>query len=278
MISEEIYHYLKSERKSGFESLYISKVIIGLHLTAVKLSDGSYGVASTLENEKKCCRKSDRDFDEFSPSKIKGRKITDLFEFPKPTNLIKTLRIAVLNAISSSVLSEKKYKILENTDPVDLIDLSQNNKTITIVGAFQSYIRKISVTGNKLYVLELDENSLPEEHKQFYVPPADFQKVIPSSDIVIITGLTLVNDTIDGLLAAVPSTAQLIVVGPSSSVVPDILFRNGIDIIGATRVFDGEKLFTIAGEAGAGYHLFKYCATKISVLNDPQTGTQRKMD
>lgn len=269
MILDETYQFLRSNFRERIEAMTIAGVRIGLHLTAVKLSDGSYGMASTLENDNEYCMKPNRDFEDFSPSKISGRKITELFEIPKHTNITRTLRIAVLNAISSTLLSEKRYRIVEDKDPVDLIDLGQH-KTITMVGAFHSDIRRIAATANKLYVLEMNAGSLPGDNSQYFVPAGDYRKVIPQSDIVIITGFTLVNDTIDGLLSTIPPGVQLVVTGPSSSLVPDILFRHGVSIVGATRIIDGEMLFTIAGEAGAGYHLFKYCARKICILNDPQ--------
>jgi uncharacterized protein (DUF4213/DUF364 family) len=136
------------------------------------------------------------------------------------------------------------------------------------VGAFHSYIGKIAETHNKLYVLELNENELTEQEKQFYVPALDYRRVLPESEIVIITGLTLVNNTIDNLLSAIPEKAIVIVVGPSGSTIPDILFANKVSIIGATRITKPDVLFDLVGEGGGGYHLFQYCAQKICILRD----------
>jgi uncharacterized protein len=116
--------------------------------------------------------------------------------------------------------------------------------------------------------LELNENALSSDQKQFFVPANMYAEILPASDIIIITGLTLVNNTIDDLLSSVSSEAQVIVTGPSSSIIPDILFENKVNIIGATRITDYDLLLSIAGEAGAGFHLFKYCAKKICIVND----------
>jgi uncharacterized protein len=267
MISDKTYHLIKSKYDNLLAQLTIVDVRIGLHLSAVELSDGSVGVAGTLNETRVHCAKINRDFGDYTPSQITGRGIIDLFETTKKSNIIDTLKIAALNAMSSRLLLNSEYKILEDTDPVDLIDL-QSTKTITIVGGFQSYIQKISETRNKLYVLELDENALTDEHKKFYVPADEYTKVLPVSDIVIITGLTLVNNTIDGLLASVMPGTQVIVTGPSGSILPDILFENNVNIIGATRITNPALLFKIVSEAGTGYHLVKYCAQKISVLNE----------
>ncbi|MCX6266189.1 MAG: DUF364 domain-containing protein [Bacteroidetes bacterium] len=267
MIINETYNLLKAKYKDQIENLTISDVRIGIHLTAVKLSDNSVGVSATLSEDLSYCPRLNRDYGDFTPSRIKGQKALDLFDTEKKSYAIDTLRIAVLNAFSSKILSAANYKIVENTDPIDLIDLTQT-KTITIVGAFQSYIHKIAETRNKLYVLELNEKSLAGEDKRFYVPANEYKRVLPVSDIVIITGLTLVNNTIDGLLASIAPGAQIVVTGPSSSVIPDSLFRHNVNMIGATRITDPDLLFTIVGEGGAGYHLFKYCAQKICIIHE----------
>ena len=267
MIIEKTYNLLKTKYKHQIENLTITDVRVGLFLTVVRLSDNSCGIASTCADNHPVCVKEKRDFSDFSPLKIRGQKVCDLFDLEKESGIIFTLKIAALNAISSNIILSSNYKILYNTDPIELIDLG-SKKTITIVGAFQSYIRKISGTGNRLYVLELNENAILQEQKQFFVPANDYQKVLPESDIVIITGLTLVNNTIDNLLSAVSEKTLVIVTGPSSSIIPDILFENKVRIIGATRITKPKLAFKVVSEAGTGFHLFKYCAEKISVLRN----------
>jgi uncharacterized protein (DUF4213/DUF364 family) len=267
MILEQTYRLLKTKYSHQIEDLTISDVRIGVFLSAVLLSDGSCGAASSDIDTPSFCDKRNRDYGNFSPLKIKGQKVVALFETGKKSNLIETLKVAVLNAISTRLISDSGYRIIENSDPIDLIDLN-SKKTITVVGGFQTYIRRISESNNKLYVLELNINALSEEHKHYYVPAGEYAKILPASDIVIITGLALVNNTIDGLLTSISPQTQVIVTGPSSSIIPDILFENKVSIIGATRITDSDLLFSIVGEAGAGFHLFKYCAQKISILNE----------
>ncbi|HNV81772.1 MAG: DUF364 domain-containing protein [Tenuifilaceae bacterium] len=267
MILNETYDFIKKNYAERIEQLTIDEVRFGVLLTAVRLSDGSHGAASTMPDIQHHCLRKNRDFSDFTPTNVVGHRVTALFETEKKSGLIDTLRIAVLNAISSTIIANGNYKIVEDADPIDLIDLN-SEKTITIVGAFNSYIHRISSTKNKLYVLELNRDALVDEFKKYYVPAENYGEVIPQSDIVIITGLTLVNSTIDGLLAAIGPHTQVVVTGPSSSLIPDILFRNKVNIIGASRVYNPERLFTIVSEYGTGYHLFKYCAKKICILNE----------
>jgi uncharacterized protein len=269
LIFEQTYNLLRSRYKTRFEELVVSDVRIGLYLTAVRLSDNSTGTSATLDDNVLYCSKSSRDFGDFTPLKIRGRNVIDLLEVQKESGIISSLKTAVLNAISSKIISSGNYNIVENCDPIQFLDLS-SGKTITIVGAFQSYIRKISETKNKLNVLELSENALATDQKKFFVPAGEYEKVIPSSDIVIITGQTLVNRTIDELLAVISPGTEVIVTGPSSGLLPDILFENNVTIIGTSRIAHPEILFDIVSEGGTGYHLFEYCAQKICILKNDE--------
>ncbi|MBP6977242.1 MAG: DUF364 domain-containing protein [Bacteroidales bacterium] len=267
MILDDTYQLLKTKYHYLTDHLTISDVRFGVFLTAVRLSDNSVGFASTMQDDQFNCMKKNRDYGEYSPLHITGRTVSDLFESEKRSSLISTLKIAVMNAISSNILSQVDYHIIEDADPIELIDLD-SSKTITLVGAFHSYIQKILKTNNRLYVLELNESALPDQFREYYVPASESGNVIPESDIVIITGFTLVNSTIDGLLDSVLPKTQVIVTGPSGSLIPDILFRNNVQMVGATRITNPDMLFTLVGEYGAGYHLFSYCAQKICILND----------
>jgi len=265
MIIDQTYIQLKKIYGNKLEELIISDVKIGLYLTAIRLSDESIGTSSTLTEENPVCAKGKRDFGDFTPLKIKGKRVLDILDTKKESNIISSLKTAVLNAVSSKVISSGKYKIIENCDPIQLLDLN-SRKTITIVGAFQSYIRKISETENKLFVLELSENALGQEQKMLYVPASEYRKILPASDIVIITGQTLVNKTIDDLLSVISPGTQVIVTGPSSGILPDILFENKVSIIGAVKITKPEILFDLVNEGGTGFHLFEYCAQKICIL------------
>ena len=266
MILDETYDLLRTKYNTDANNLVISDVRIGVFLTAVLLSDGSTGVASTNNDALSNPYIKERDFGKFSPSKIKGQKVIELFNKSSNLKIIDTLKVAELNALSSQIISKNNYRIIEGTDPIDLIDLT-HSKTISIVGAFQSYIKKVAATKNKLYVLELDENALNEDQKQFYIPADKYSEILPRSDIIIITGLTLVNNTIDKLLATISPAAKVIVTGPSSSMIPDILFKKGVNTVGGTRITNAELLFNLVSEAGTGFHLFKYCAEKYCIVN-----------
>ena len=265
MIIDEAYRILKSAFLLKHPDLKIDEVRVGVNLTAVKLSNHRLGLASTLKDIYVYSDKSMRDYGSFTPLRIEGMKVTELFETTKKSALISTLRIAVLNAITTEILDSGQYHIVRNTDPFEMIRLLPN-QTVTIVGAFHSYIKKVAALGNPLHVLELNPDALNHEHKQFYVPANGFRTVIPNSDVIIITGLTLVNGTLDGLLSVVSPKSQVVVTGPSSCIMPEVLFSHRVDIIGATYITKPELLFPMVSQAATGFHLFEYCAEKVCIL------------
>ena len=265
MILEKTIDLIRTRYGEMVENLIVTDVVMGVYMTAIRLSDGSCGVASTDIDCHPPCSKQDRDFGDFTPTKIIGQKVIHLLESDKALKALDTLKVSALNAISHKLIMESGYRIIDDTDPVDLIDLTPL-KTITLVGGFHSYIQRIEGTGNRLYVLELDENALRREQKKYYVPANEYKRILPQSDIIIITGLTLVNNTIDGLIDSIMPHSLVVVAGPSSSLLPDVLFENKVNIIGATLITDPSKAFQVAGQAGSGYHLFRYCARKICIL------------
>jgi uncharacterized protein len=273
MILDQTYRLIRDRHSDILNGLKISDVRVGQFLTAVLLSDGSIGTASSLEDDHPFCLKADRDFGEFTPLKIKGQEVTRLFETGKTSRLVSSLRTAAISAISSRIISSGKYRVVDDCDPVELIDLS-GGKSITIVGAFQSYIQKIAATPNRLRVLEMNRNAFRPEQEKYFVPANEFRTVIPDSDILIITGQTLVNNTIDDLLSVVRDGTEVVVTGPSGNIMPDILFGNRVTMIGASRYTKPELVFEVVGQGGLGYHLFEYCARKISVLKGNGSETQ----
>jgi uncharacterized protein (DUF4213/DUF364 family) len=126
---------------------------------------------------------------------------------------------------------------------------------------------KLSEQPCTLQVLELDAHAFPERHHRLYIPAERAAEILPHSDAVILTGSTLVNHTLDDLLALISPRTFTALVGPSGGLLPDALFRKGINIIGTIRILDPNTMFTVVSEGGAGYHLFRTCAEKICILH-----------
>jgi len=265
-ILDQLIRQLNISHNDALQNITITEAGVGLYMAAVILSDGSAGVASAITDNNIHCSKEQRDYGEFTPLQITGRTLGQLLNTEKRSPLIQTLQIAAINAFAGKLAELQGHHIIENTDPVELLDLNQP-LNITMVGAFQSAIAKIATSKSKLRVLELNQMALKPEHQQYYVPASEFAKVIPESDVVIITGLTLVNNTLDQLIAQCRPQSTVIVTGPSAGALPGVFFSNKISVIGATRISKPQLLIPLVCQGAAGYHLFKYCAEKICIVN-----------
>jgi uncharacterized protein len=267
MFIDRVFQLAQKKSNDAFGQLFIEDVRIGVFLVAVKMSNGFYGTASVIHsNEVHQVTKKQRDFGDFTPMHIIGKTVGELFAFPKNTAIVQMLRIATLNAYFHQLLHQNAYSFSNQTDPIDTLDFQQFPK-IVMVGAFNSYIHKIAATASQLQVLELNEEAFLPEHQKFFVPADRYKEVIPQADLVIMTGLTLVNNTFDDLLQSIKPSSKSVLIGPSASIPPELFFEHHISMIGGTMITKPEFLFSMVGQGAAGYHLFEYCAEKITIFN-----------
>jgi uncharacterized protein (DUF4213/DUF364 family) len=82
----------------------------------------------------------------------------------------------------------------------------------------------------------------------------DAVEVIPQADIVTVTGVTCLNDTLEGLLALKRPDAIFIVLGPSIPLSP-VLFDFGVDVIGGAWVEDEEEVMKKMAQGGTARHV-----------------------
>ncbi|NOG68709.1 MAG: hypothetical protein HND41_11120 [Chlorobi bacterium] len=62
-------------------------------------------------------------------------------------------------------------------------------------------------------------------------------RFIPQADVVAITSSTLINHTLDGLLALARPEAKVMLLGPSTPLTP-VLFDFGVDLLSGVQVVD----------------------------------------
>lgn len=241
---------------------YIEDILIGATFTLVKLSSGFCGVAKT---EFTCSLCSNNNGLYVYPGKLKETAIINILLENSDFAFSDSLKLAIINALSAEHINEMPFNIVYDKDPIDIIQ--PENKKIVIVGAFRSYINKLSKEKCFLQVLELNENAFSPETKKYYVPATRSADVLNKADIVIITGSTIANKTIDKLLSEILSAEQIIVVGPTSGVFPSILFENNVSLIGSSIITDYQLVHALISEGASGHHLFKEGAMqKICIM------------
>jgi len=263
-MTEEIIKHLMKEHGSILSSLTIGRLVIGKNFTAVQLSDGSCGLAgSEYTDRSQNIHPHERFFGNFASGNFRGAGVTELLNFNEDTRIAETVKIAVINAVSSAIGNEV-YPVVRNTDTLDVLDLS-GKKKITIVGAFHNYIKRLLQTNHELKVVELTLEALRSEHAHLFVPFSDSAEVLAQSDIVIMTGSSFVNRTFERLVGMCGANTFKVLIGPTGGMLPEFLFAKGIDVIGTTKIKDADLMFRIIEEGGSGFHLFEKSAEKICI-------------
>ena len=173
--------------------------------------------------------------------------------------LAKTVGLGVLNALSQHLLRVSGFQLDRASDPLGRLDLA-NARHVGMVGFFAPLIKALAEHPGSLTIIEKDAKFL-ERSSRFLVTTQTDR--LQDCDRVLITGSTLINDTLDDVLSHCDPAAQVALVGPTASCLPDPIFARGIDVVGSTAVSDLPRLLTLL-DAGEPWRAgtMKYCITR----------------
>jgi uncharacterized protein (DUF4213/DUF364 family) len=266
-ISETV-SLLKSELAADLKKIRLERLVIGVFFTGVKLTTGQGGVAFTPIGEMPeavCCPTSAARMPQ--AGRMAGRAIDEVLDYAREKNVLKAaIGVAAVNAVSQYLWQNrpgKGYLIEPEMDALDEVDFSVA-RTVTLVGAFTPFIRLLKKQSCQLYILEKNPQALKEDELKYFRPPEAAAEVLPQSDVAILTGTTIVNHTIDGLLDLCPRVCQVVVAGPTASMIPLAFFKRGVNLMGGVQITDADMTLDILAEGGGAYHLFGKCAEKLT--------------
>jgi uncharacterized protein (DUF4213/DUF364 family) len=262
--------------------LTIERVVVGLFFTGVKLSTGHVGACATPVKsipDAVCCPTSAHAMP-FS-GKMRGRRAADfLDEVQQQDGIRRAIGIAAMNALAAFCWDRKPHPAVDLETDVDAFDAARiaPDQMVVVVGAFVPFLRELKRRGNRYLVLEQDPAVLKADELPFYRHASQAPVVVPQADVILITGTTLLNDTLDDILAAARPNACKVVVGPTVGLVPDAYLRRGCNILGSIRVTDADKFLDVLAEGGSGYHFFGKSAQKIVLRSRRQIGLRKNQD
>ncbi len=58
---------------------------------------------------------------------------------------------------------------------------------------------------------------------------------------------------------------QVVVVGPTASILPHAFFKRGVDILGGDIITNPQKMLETLAEGGSGYHIYGHSAERVMV-------------
>ena len=183
--------------------------------------------------------------------------VLDLAEGYDNDNLVKrSLGLGALNAIAQHVFSRSTDVLQNDVDPLGQLDLDTSNQ-VGMVGFFKPLVRMLTDQHVPVTVIEKDEGY------RDYEGPVDVTLDVGSlnrCDRVLITASTLLNGSLDSVLANCAADARVALIGPTVGCLPDPFFARGIDVVGGSRVADlcSLKKHVQLGE-NWGTSVTKYC-------------------
>ncbi len=248
-------------------TISIARAVVGLFFTGIELSTGEVGACATpLKSipEAVCCPSSAHAMP--FPGKMRGRPAADLLDAARhPEPLRRAIGIATLNALAARCQARSAHPEVELEAGIDAFDAAaiQPGQRVVVVGAFVPFLRELKRRGQPYLVLEQDPATLKPDELPFFREAGLALQVAPEADVLLVTGTTLLNDSLDAILAAARPAARKVVVGPTVGLVADAFLARGADILGAIRVTDPAAFLETLAEGGSGYHFFGRSAEKV---------------
>ena len=253
----------------------LERVVIGIFYTGVKLSDGSSGICFTPIKaipESVCCPSSAKAIPR--AGKLKGMPVTDIFDYlVQPAPIKRAIAIATLNALSDGIWrnnpdeGEGRYRIDQGDEIFSSIDLHTVKKAI-VVGALIPVIKAIKEQQIPYRIAELDIRTLKEEEIPFFVSQDDLPAELATADLVIISGTTLINDTLESILKECNPTASIILIGPTATMLPESFFSRNVSMLAGNRVIEPDEILDVLIEGGSGYHFYGNSSQKIMIQRE----------
>jgi len=177
----------------------------------------------------------------------------ELAEYVKSWNLVEaSIGVAALNS-----MMEPRGK--KDINAQDLIIEESLNKKVIMVGKFPK-IDEIRSVAKEFWVLEADPTLT--NPKEGIITEAAAEYVFPGSDIIVITGSTLINKGLERYLnLAKQEDAYTIVMGPSTTMC-DVLFDYGADMLAGVELLKPEAILRKISQSG-GMINTKVCKGEI---------------
>ena len=268
-ILEETVKTVKKNLNDKIHDITVKKAVIGIFFTGICLNTGHAGICATPIKEipeAVCCPSSARSMP--NAGHLRDRSVLKYLDDALSTKpMKKAVGIAVLSALSSYCWEKglvNGYDMTVGVDAIEYLNLKEDTYPV-LIGAITPFLRNLKSVNKPFSVIELDKRTLKPDELPFYVSPDKTRETVPKADVLVITGTTLINGTLEGILELARPDAQVILLGPTASILPHALFRRGVDILGGSIVIKPRELLDTLAEGGSGYHFYGHYAERVVV-------------
>jgi len=226
----------------------ILDVRIGLHWTIVVAKvNGKIqcGLASTLSGDHD--HHKDPDVPEAgNMTTLSGRTLAGFSYSPQYPR--SSIGFAAINA-----LMPRDPDSWREDNAEEVIAMHGKDKKVVMVGRFP-FAQNLHSRVKELLVIE--QNPGPGEF-----PAESAPGILPQADVVAITGMTLLNHTLENLLKLCNCKAFVILLGPSTPLSP-LFFDYGVDVLSGSIVEDIPAVVRMVSQGG-NFHQIRQAGVKL---------------
>jgi uncharacterized protein (DUF4213/DUF364 family) len=209
----------------------VREILVGAHW--IVICSHHCGMAATLRDHRPHGHAAVREV-----GNLHTKTALELAEYARSDNLLEaSIGVAAIN----SLLDVDESGAVE-INAVDVLVEHGRGKKVVLVGHFP-FIAKLRQAVGHLWVIE--QQPMEDEY-----PAEAATDLIPQADVVAITSSTLINHTLDGLLALCQPQALVMMLGPSTPLSP-VLFTHGVSLLSGTRVIDEAAVLRTVGQGAS---------------------------
>jgi uncharacterized protein (DUF4213/DUF364 family) len=208
---------------------------------AIQLQDGSTGIFYTSL--------SPEFHDQVQKTDLKGKEVKNAIltsniielalDFESENLFEKTIALGALNAISHHIFKRASFVFDPNQDLSTILNLNTSDM-IGMVGFFPPLVKKIEILRLPLVIIEL-KPELVRKTKNWEIT-LQVEKLRLCTKVVC-TSTTILNDSLDHVLANAINAEIFALLGPTAGLLPDPLFSRNVNIIGGTLVQNPHQFF-----------------------------------
>ncbi len=242
--SSPLFSRLRELSLAACGNARVVRVRFGSHTTAVVLDDGRLGLAMHF----------DRNVEDGgrvrSQQALAGRAAKEVIALlGSPCALESSVAVACANALEPGGPHRGGHFL-------DVIGL-RSDDTLGMIGNFIPLLDRIRAQVGKLLVFEQIE-----EESDGILPAHREHDLLPLCSVVVISGTTLVNHTLDGLLGLCASAREVVLAGPSTIMFAEAYRGTPVTWIACARVHSPEEVLPIIG-AEFTFHQLRPYLSKI---------------
>jgi uncharacterized protein (DUF4213/DUF364 family) len=207
---------------------------------AISLEGGATGISFVLLPDEKMEEYTALRLTDFVAKSPRGFAL----EFGTDDPIKEMISLASINAICQHVMRETNFAVDSATDSLGLVSVSAGDR-IGMVGLFSGLIKTIEKAGAELVVIEKNEKLI---QKFPHLPITLDATKLSTCNKILCTSTTILNNSLDEILAHCSPDAFVSIIGPTAGYFPDPLFTRGVDVVGGRVVKNGTLFLQLLAE------------------------------